>query len=153
MTLHPQRESIYLGCPSKAKQTALPSAACLSSDHSCKRLLTQNSMQGHVSRQVLEYFRRPQSQQQSLIEYEGTSLHQNGPLNRHSPVAGPVSSDQVDELLLGHHLVDFWTNICVCHNLITEEGEAGGLPVYQVLFHAWPVQPWNSREIGLKAWK
>lgn len=35
---------------------------------------------------------------------------------------------------LGHHLVDFFTNICICQSLILESNasEEGGLPVYQV---------------------
>ena len=35
-------------------------------------------------------------------------------------------------LLLGHHLLDFWANICLCHSLIVEEAEDGGPPIYQV---------------------
>lgn len=44
---------------------------------------------------------------------------------------------------MGHHLVDFWINVCLCQSLIIEEsteeeGEVGEeskgkLPVYQVL--------------------
>ncbi len=39
--------------------------------------------------------------------------------------------------LLGHHLLDFWVNICLCHSLIVEEAEDGGLPIYQAR-QAWP---------------
>ncbi len=30
-----------------------------------------------------------------------------------------------EQLLLAGHLVDFWTNICVCHSLIVEDSEDG----------------------------
>lgn len=37
------------------------------------------------------------------------------------------------ESSLGPHLVDFWTNVCICQSLIIEEPEEeGGLPIYQV---------------------
>lgn len=36
------------------------------------------------------------------------------------------------ELLLGHHVVDFWTAICVCHSLIVEDNPKGGTKIYQV---------------------
>ena len=32
---------------------------------------------------------------------------------------------------LGHHMVDFFTNICLCHSLILEEDPSGGQPRYQ----------------------
>ena len=32
---------------------------------------------------------------------------------------------------MGHHMVDFWINICVCHSLIVEDHPTGG-KVYQV---------------------
>lgn len=32
------------------------------------------------------------------------------------------------QLVLGHHVLDFWTNICICQSLLVEEG----LGVYQV---------------------
>ena len=36
---------------------------------------------------------------------------------------------------LGQHLVDFWTNVCICQSLIIEDNpKAGGLPIYQVSF-------------------
>ena len=48
-------------------------------------------------------------------------------------MAPSVSSPgELEELLLGHHLFDFWTNLCICHNLITEESEPGCPPIYQV---------------------
>ncbi len=39
---------------------------------------------------------------------------------------------EADDVLLGNHLLDFWTNICICHSLIVEKGPDGGI-VYQVL--------------------
>ena len=32
---------------------------------------------------------------------------------------------------LGHHLIDFWTNICLCQSLILEHNPAGGPAIYQ----------------------
>lgn len=32
---------------------------------------------------------------------------------------------------LGHHLLDFWTNVCLCQSLILENNPAGGLAIYQ----------------------
>lgn len=32
---------------------------------------------------------------------------------------------------LGHHMVDFFTNVCLCHSLILEEGAEDAQPVYQ----------------------
>lgn len=45
-----------------------------------------------------------------------------------------VGSGDVEDCLFGWHIVDFWTNICLCHSLIieTEEGEEGVRRVYQV---------------------
>jgi hypothetical protein len=34
--------------------------------------------------------------------------------------------------VLGEHVLDFWTNICLCHSLIIEEAEdEEELPLYQ----------------------
>ena len=46
---------------------------------------------------------------------------------------GSVSAEEARArlLLLGHHLLDFWANICLCHSLIVEEAEDGGPPIYQ----------------------
>lgn len=40
--------------------------------------------------------------------------------------------DAETALVLGHHMLDFWTNICVCHSLIVHDNPQGGLPLYQV---------------------
>jgi len=32
---------------------------------------------------------------------------------------------------LGHHMVDYWTNVLICQSLILEENPNGGLPIYQ----------------------
>ena len=70
------------------------------------------------------------------MEYENGTTHHQGPLHERTASAGAaLSAEQQQTLLLGHHLVDFWTNICVCHNLITEEGDGTELPAYQVRFH------------------
>ena len=52
------------------------------------------------------------------------------------------AQDSRQKVLLGHHLLDLWTGLCVCHNLITEEAEAGQPPVYQVS-HTTPPLPQN----------
>jgi hypothetical protein len=44
---------------------------------------------------------------------------------------GTGSKAEVDPLVLACHLVDFWTNICLCHSLIVEEAEDEGPPIYQ----------------------
>ena len=31
-------------------------------------------------------------------------------------------------LLLGHHALDLWICLCICHNLITQEGAEDGRP-------------------------
>lgn len=33
---------------------------------------------------------------------------------------------------LGEQLLDFWTNICVCHSLISEAHPETGEPIFQV---------------------
>ena len=45
------------------------------------------------------------------------------------------SGSELEAVVLGHHMVDFWTNVCVCHTLIVEAGagaEGAGPPIYQV---------------------
>eukprot|EP00803_Ostreobium_quekettii_P002905 evm.model.scf_903.4 EVM.evm.TU.scf_903.4 scf_903:32108-44084(+) len=45
-----------------------------------------------------------------------------------------VESRDVGEFVLGWHIVDFWTNLCICHSLIIEEqpDENGGMKkIYQ----------------------
>ena len=89
------------------------------------------AVQGTADRRVAQYLQQgPPAQQNPTVVYEGRP-----PLLRQSPQANggdSVAGGQDDELLLGHHLLDFWTNICVCHNLITEENAEGGPPMYQV---------------------
>lgn len=41
-----------------------------------------------------------------------------------------LGSDLLQQLLMGHHMVDFWINICICHSLIVEDHPSGG-KVYQ----------------------
>lgn len=52
----------------------------------------------------------------------------NGSLDSH---AGPGPGSKADPVVLACHLVDFWTNICLCHSLIVEEAEDEGPPIYQ----------------------
>ena len=86
-----------------------------------------------MDRQVAQYLHAAPESRTPAVAYEGVG---GGPLLRQSPQAGvsgggSIPREQEEELLLGHHLLDFWTNICVCHNLITEENAEGGPPVYQ----------------------
>jgi hypothetical protein len=46
---------------------------------------------------------------------------------------GDPDRGELEAVVLGHHLLDFWTNVCVCHMLIVEASAGGsGPPVYQV---------------------
>lgn len=46
---------------------------------------------------------------------------------------GASSRGDLQAVVLGHHMLDFWTNVCVCHMLIVESGvEHDQPPVYQV---------------------
>lgn len=42
-----------------------------------------------------------------------------------------LGTDLLGNILLGHHMLDFWINLCVCHSLIVEDHPTGG-KVYQV---------------------
>lgn len=90
-------------------------------------------LQGTDAKLVLEYLSQPPGPAQKFgIQYEANG---HGPYSQQSrPPAGPqaLTAEEQEDLLLGHHLVDFWTNLCVCHLLITEENEPGLPPVYQV---------------------
>ncbi|KAK9806980.1 hypothetical protein WJX72_009386 [[Myrmecia] bisecta] len=35
------------------------------------------------------------------------------------------------QMILGHHVLDFWTNVCLCHNLIVEKAPEGAKVLYQ----------------------
>lgn len=94
-------------------------------------------LQGATDRQAAQYLQATPESRAPAVAYEGLG---GAPLLRQSPQAG-ASSGQEDELLLGHHLLDFWTNICVCHNLITEENAEGGPPVYQVTLPSLQTDP------------
>ena len=51
------------------------------------------------------------------------------------PPAGQRNDWEEGSTALGHHLIDFWTNICLCQSLIIEKNPEGpdNLPhVYQV---------------------
>ena len=45
---------------------------------------------------------------------------------RRSPSGGATPAPATDAALLGAHLTDFWTNVCVCHSLIVEPARGGG---------------------------
>ena len=67
---------------------------------------------------------------------EETSSDLNSPQDS---VVSPQDSSTVGDraaaarsaVTLGHHMVDFFTNICLCHSLILEENPDGGNPRYQ----------------------
>jgi hypothetical protein len=46
--------------------------------------------------------------------------------------AGQAHDWEEGSTALGHHLVDFWTNICLCQSLILEKNPAGGANLFQV---------------------
>lgn len=46
---------------------------------------------------------------------------------------GASNRGDLQAVVLGHHMLDFWTNVCVCHMLIVESGvDHDQPPVYQV---------------------
>ena len=63
------------------------------------------------------------------------SVHADGTTGRETARrgAGGGQGSELEAVVLGHHMVDFWTNVCVCHTLIVEESpEGAGPPIYQV---------------------
>lgn len=65
----------------------------------------------------------------------GQAVHADGSTGREGvrTGAGGGPGSELEAVVLGHHMVDFWTNVCVCHNLIVEAGpEGAGPPIYQV---------------------
>lgn len=80
--------------------------------------------------QLLSHEHTPSPLSGGAKPIEGTAaLVMEEPLGVFAPEAH--GSDD-STLLLGHHLTDFWMAMCVCHNLITEDGENGAPSVYQV---------------------
>lgn len=77
--------------------------------------------------------------------------------NRGAAVGGNAEGQAA--LLLGHHFLDFWMNLCICQNLITEEAQGGKKPVYQVSFlftFERKVATWNqclTLRTSLKWWQ
>lgn len=47
-----------------------------------------------------------------------------------------LGSDLLAQILMGHHMVDFWINICVCHSLIVEQ-HPSGRKIYQVVSNVY----------------
>jgi len=87
----------------------------------------------HGAAQVYKDLEIPESKRESLphsspnrAETNGTSRAGSGHLD--SPANGKA---ELDPVVLGCHLVDFWTNICLCQSLIVEEAEDNGPPIYQ----------------------
>ena len=49
------------------------------------------------------------------------------------PAAGELRNDwEEGTTALGHHVIDFWTNICLCQSLILEKNPLSGADLYQV---------------------
>ena len=66
---------------------------------------------------------------------DSPSVHADGTTGRERARrgAGGGQGSELEAVVLGHHMVDFWTNVCVCHTLIVEAGPDGaGPPIYQV---------------------
>ena len=56
-------------------------------------------------------------------------------LNTRELLEGQVEGGEevgVGDAVLGHHVLDFWLCICLCHNLIVQNDPQTGQPLYQV---------------------
>lgn len=76
----------------------------------------------------------PESKREALPRSSSHRADTNGnarPGSAHLDESANAKSD-IDPVVLGCHLVDFWTNICLCQSLIVEEAEDDGPPIYQV---------------------
>ena len=62
------------------------------------------------------------------VETNGSARAGSG----HAGGQGGGGKPEADLVVLGCHLVDFWTNIALCQSLIVEAAEDDGLPIYQV---------------------
>ena len=49
-----------------------------------------------------------------------------------------LGRDELEQVLLGHFMVDYWINLAVCHSLIVEDHPSLG-KVYQVRLAAPPL--------------
>lgn len=57
-----------------------------------------------------------------LDVYEGSSSRQDSIESLRTPSAKlAIRTKDVGEVVFGWHVVDFWTTVCICHSLITEE--------------------------------
>jgi hypothetical protein len=78
----------------------------------------------------------PPLRQPSLLGRPPSRNSMNGGLPN-GPGAGQwggghgAGAPEADPIVLAAHLVDFWTNICLCHSLIVEEAADDGPPIYQ----------------------
>lgn len=79
--------------------------------------------------QVYKDLDLPESEQGTSRRSLTPRAETNGTAHGDSPTNGRAEADPV---VLGCHLVDFWTNICLCQSLIVEEAEDDGPPIYQV---------------------
>ena len=93
----------------------------------------------------------PESKRESLPRSTSHKAETNGasrPGSAH--LDGPTNGkSELDPVVLGCHLVEFWTNICLCQSLIVEEAEDDGPPIYQVRHAPGDVSApssWHSRE-------
>ena len=53
-----------------------------------------------------------------------------------------LGRDELEQVLLGHFMVDYWINLAVCHSLIVEDHPSLG-KVYQVRA-SWISQAFNT---------
>lgn len=68
------------------------------------------------------------------LDVDGTYRNGSGRYERSpSPSVSSNPTSRAQALVLGHHIADFWTIICICHSLIVEANpKPGRAPVYQV---------------------
>lgn len=69
-------------------------------------------------------------------EQAATAIHTprsetNGSLSHARSSTGAGGKPDINPVVLGCHLLDFWINICLCHSLIVEEAEDEGPPIFQ----------------------
>ena len=72
---------------------------------------------------------------------DSPSVHADGTTGREEARrgAGGGQGSELEAVVLGHHMVDFWTNVCVCHTLIVEAApEGAGPPIYQARSRGCP---------------
>lgn len=79
----------------------------------------------------MEYLRKPNQALIGQVNGNSETLLFDTAREDEGPLSGGNAESQA-AILLGHHFVDFWMNLCICQNLITEESKEGSKAVYQV---------------------